>query len=115
MAWSASISIRRLPNGPASARQSRVAGVQALEEAVLNAPGVTGIVLRFGYFYGLGTWYDAAPKPPSVHVDAAARATLLAVDRGAAGIYNIAEDDGAVSIVKARGQLGFDPAMRLDE
>ena len=32
---------------------------------------------------------------------------------GAPGIYNIAEDDGAVSIEKARKLLGFDPAFRL--
>jgi hypothetical protein len=37
---------------------------------------------------------------------------ILAVTRGAAGIYNIAEDDGAVSIAKAQAQLGFDPAFR---
>ena len=39
-------------------------------------------------------------------------ATLLF--RGAAGIYNIAEDDGAVAITKARIELGFDPAVRLE-
>jgi hypothetical protein len=27
--------------------------------------------------------------------------------------YNIADDDGAVSIEKARAQLGFDPAFRI--
>ena len=29
------------------------------------------------------------------------------------GIYNIAEDDGAVSIDKARKELNFDPGFRL--
>ena len=48
-----------------------------------------------------------------LHVDAAARAAQLAATRGAAGVYNIAEDDGAVSIAKARRELGFDPAFRL--
>jgi nucleoside-diphosphate-sugar epimerase len=95
-------------------RKDTVGGVKALEDAVLGAPGITGIVLRFGYFYGPGTWNEKAPRPPSIHIDAAAHATLLALDRGAPGIYNIAEDDGAVSIVKARAQLGFDPAIRLD-
>ena len=33
--------------------------------------------------------------------------------RGAPGIYNIAEDDGAVVIDKARRELGFDPAFRI--
>jgi hypothetical protein len=39
---------------------------------------------------------------------------VLAVSRGG-GVYNIAEDDGAVSIAKARRELGFDPAFRLPE
>ena len=38
-----------------------------------------------------------------LHVDAAAQAALLsAVERGTPGIYNIAEDDGAVSVEKAK-------------
>jgi hypothetical protein len=37
----------------------------------------------------------------------------LAATSGAPGVYNIAEDDGAVSIAKARRELGFDPAFRL--
>jgi hypothetical protein len=37
---------------------------------------------------------------------------LLAITRGAAGVYNIADDDGAVSIAKARAELGFDPRFR---
>jgi nucleoside-diphosphate-sugar epimerase len=95
-------------------RALTVAGVIALEKAVLDTPPLAGIVLRYGYFYGPGTWYEAAPRPPSIHIDAAAHATLLALERGKAGIYNIAEDDGAVSIAKARAELGFDPAMRLE-
>jgi nucleoside-diphosphate-sugar epimerase len=95
-------------------RALTVAGVVALEKAVLGTPPLAGTVLRFGYFYGPGTWYEAAPKPPSVHIDAAAHATLLALERRKSGVYNIAEDDGAVSIAKARAELGFDPAMRLE-
>src|SRR6478735_5329648 len=41
-----------------------------------------------------------------------ALASVLALARGAPGIYNIADDDGAVSIEKARRELGFDPAFR---
>ena len=52
-------------------------------------------------------------RKPALHVDAAAQAALLAVTRGAPGIYNIADDDGAVSIDKARAALGFDPQFRL--
>lgn len=89
-----------------------VRGVRALEEAVINAPGIDSVILRYGRLYGLGTWNTPNAKAP-LHVDAAARAALLAVTRGAPGIYNIAEDDGAVSIEKARKELGFDPAFRL--
>jgi nucleoside-diphosphate-sugar epimerase len=95
-------------------RALTVAGVAALEKAVLGTPPVAGIVLRYGYFHGPGTWNEAATRPPSVHIDAAAHAALLALERGQPGIYNIAEDDGAVSIAKARAELGFDPTMRLD-
>jgi nucleoside-diphosphate-sugar epimerase len=89
-----------------------VRGVRALEEAVMNAPGIEGLVLRYGRLYGPGTWNTANARP-ALHVDAAARAALLAVTRGAPGIYNIAEDDGAVSIAKARKELGFDPDFKL--
>jgi hypothetical protein len=102
-----------LDTGAEGVRALTVAGVMALEGAVLGTPPITGIVLRYGYFYGPGTWYETSPKPPSVHVDAAARAALLAITRGGAGIYNIAEDDGAVSTAKARRDLGFDPAFRV--
>ena len=97
-----------------STRALTVAGVAALEKAVLGTPPVAGIVLRYGYFYGPGTWNETASRPPSIHIDAAAHAALLAAERGTSGIYNIAEDDGAVSIAKARAELGFDPGMRLD-
>ena len=93
-------------------RRLTVEGIVALENDVLKTPGITGVALRYGYFYGPRSWYDAPPKPPSVHVDAAAHAALLAVDKGN-GVYNIAEDDGAVSSAKARRELGFDPAVRI--
>jgi hypothetical protein len=38
---------------------------------------------------------------------------LLAIDRGKPGIFNIAEDDGFVSIAKALRELNFDPGFRL--
>jgi nucleoside-diphosphate-sugar epimerase len=95
-----------------SPRQRTVQGIVALEREVLRTPPIVGAVLRYGYLYGPGTWYDAAPKPPSVHVDAAAHAALLAVDKGT-GVYNLADDDGAVSSAKAARELGFDPAFRM--
>ena len=93
-------------------RQLTVQGIVALEREVLATPGIDGIVLRYGYLYGPDTWYDVPPKPPSVHVDAAAQAALQTVSKGA-GVYNIAEDDGAVSSAKAKRELGFDPRFRL--
>ena len=88
-------------------------GVHALEGAVTGTPGIDGIVLRYGRLYGPGTWTEVAKGPAPLHVDAAAQAALLALMRGPPGIYNIAEDDGAVSIAKARAQLGFDPGFRM--
>ncbi|MBN8996911.1 MAG: NAD(P)-dependent oxidoreductase [Rhizobiales bacterium] len=87
-----------------------------LEDAVASTPGLDGLVLRYGRLYGPGTWRETEPgQPPAVHGDAAAAAALLAVTRGAPGIYNIADEDGAVSIAKARRELGFDPAFRVRE
>jgi nucleoside-diphosphate-sugar epimerase len=97
---------------PQGVRVLTVQGVVALEHQVLTTEGIDGVVLRYGYLYGPDTWYDAPPKPPSVHVDAAAHAALLALDKGA-GVYNIAEDDGAVSSAKAKRELGFDAAFRM--
>jgi nucleoside-diphosphate-sugar epimerase len=88
-------------------------GVRALEDGVMGAAGLEGIVLRYGRLYGPGTWFDKPGGPGPLTTGAAAQAALLAVSRGAPGIYNIAEDDGAVSIEKARRDLGFDPAFRL--
>jgi nucleoside-diphosphate-sugar epimerase len=104
-----------LDTDAAGVRGITVAGVAALETAVLGAPGVAGIVLRYGYFYGPGTWNEKPARPPAIHVDAAAHAVLLALERGQPGVYNIAEDDGAVAIGKARAALGFDPSFRLSD
>lgn len=87
-------------------------GVRALEGAVLSSPGIEGIVLRYGRLYGPGTWNTPDARAP-LHVDAAAHAAFLAVTRGAPGVYNIAEDDGAVTVEKARRELSFNPAFRL--
>ena len=83
----------------------------ALEQAVLGLP--EGIVLRFGYFYGPGTWYDTPSRTPSIHIEAAARATMQAIAKGKPGIYNIAEDGPAVSSEKAKQDFGFDPQGRI--
>ncbi len=89
-----------------------VRGVATLEALTLGTPGIEGIVLRYAYLYGPGTWYAASEGRGFVHVDAAAHAALLALTRGQPGAYNIADDDGAVAIDKARRELGFDPGFR---
>ena len=94
------------------ARKRTVDGVVALERATLERP--EGIVLRYGYLYGPGTWYPNEKRAkPALHVDAAAWAALLAVSKGERGVYNIAEDDGAVSSEKAKRELGFDAGFRI--
>ncbi len=90
-----------------------VEGVIALESGVQGVPGIEGIVLRYGGFYGPGTWFDTPTGPCPLHVDAAAQAALLAVTRGAPGIYNVAEEGGSVSSEKARRELGFDAGFRM--
>jgi nucleoside-diphosphate-sugar epimerase len=89
-------------------------GAAAMEEQVLGADGLEAIVLRYGRFYGPGTWYEGPGQRPGLHIDAAAQAALIALSRGAPGVYNIADDDGVVSIAKAVAELGFDPAFRLE-
>jgi nucleoside-diphosphate-sugar epimerase len=76
------------------------------------ASGMEAIVLRYGLLYGPGTWNEHQSRKPALHVDAAAQAAALALTRGAHGIYNIADEDGAVSIEKARRELGFEPRFR---
>ena len=101
------------PLDASEAQRVSISGVVGLEDAVLKTPGIDGIVLRYGRLYGSGTWFDKPGGPGPLTCDAAAHAALLAVTRGAPGIYNIAEDDGEFSIDKARREFGFDPAFRL--
>jgi nucleoside-diphosphate-sugar epimerase len=84
------------------------------EREAIAAEGMEGLVLRYGQFYGPDTYFDRdgsiAKQVRSrrfpvvgkgdgvfsfVHVDDAADATVAAVERGAAGIYNVADDDPA--------------------
>jgi nucleoside-diphosphate-sugar epimerase len=90
-----------------------VEGVATLEQLTTMSPPIEGVVLRYGQLYGPGTGRDAPTGPAALHVDAAAHAALLAIDRGEPGIFNIAEDDGFVSIAKAIRELNFDPGFRL--
>jgi nucleoside-diphosphate-sugar epimerase len=98
------------PDNPASSGSVALA---ALERSTIETPGLDGVVLRYGYFYGpdvnsvpggfevqelrrrrypiLG---DGAGIFSLVHVEDAASATMAAMDRGD-GIYNICDDEPA--------------------
>jgi nucleoside-diphosphate-sugar epimerase len=83
-----------------------------MERYVTSAEALEGVVLRYGFLYGPGTWYapdgfmaELAHKrqlavigsgegcSSFVHVDDAAAATVLALDHGKPGIYNVTDDD----------------------
>jgi nucleoside-diphosphate-sugar epimerase len=89
-------------------------GVASLEQQILDAP-LEGIILRYGKFYGPGTGVEQPPSGGPVHVDAAAHAARRAVTRGASGVYNIAEEDGAVSSRKAALELGWEADFRITD
>ncbi len=59
-----------------------------MEKMVLEAGGV---VLRYGQFYGPGTYHvNELPSPPRIHIDEAARRTVDALD-ASPGIVSIAD------------------------
>jgi nucleoside-diphosphate-sugar epimerase len=99
----------RAADGP---RAATVRGVIALESSVLNARSLAGVVLRYGQIYGPGTGSSGPRGASPLHVDAAAYAALLALDRGT-GAFNVAEPNGYIATDKARTELGWDAGFRL--
>src|ERR687893_516888 len=98
------------PVGPA------VETIKEVEDAVLSADGLEGVVLRYGFFYGPGTWYakdgDVGRQVRKrrypmigrgegtysfVHVDDAAAATVAAREGTGPGIYNVVDDEPATA------------------
>lgn len=88
---------------------ARVIG--ALEDAVMSAGSTEGVVLRYGFFYGPGTWYrpegaiaeqalrgevsvigDGNAVWSFVHVDDAVAATVASL-AAEPGVYNVVDDD----------------------
>jgi nucleoside-diphosphate-sugar epimerase len=86
----------------------------AQEREVVESGDFEGLVLRYGQFYGPGTYFardghigretrrrlfpvigSGAGTFSFVHVEDAAGATVAALDRGPAGIYNITDDEPA--------------------
>jgi nucleoside-diphosphate-sugar epimerase len=92
-------------------RAVTVRGVAALEGAVLERSPPLGVVLRYGWFYGPGANEEPAGTP-GVHVDAAAYAAALAVERGSSGVYNVAEDSAYALVEKAKRELGWSADFR---
>jgi nucleoside-diphosphate-sugar epimerase len=101
-----------MPYGEDAPLSTEAPAVSSLEQQVLSAP-LVGVVLRYGKLYGPGTGFDKPPAGGPVHVDAAADAARRAVTGGAPGIYNIAEDDGTVSSLKAQRDLAWRSAFRV--
>jgi nucleoside-diphosphate-sugar epimerase len=67
------------------------ARVEELERLVLDADGV---VLRYGYWYGPGTWYEQSlPPEPRIHIDEAARRTVEALDAARGTVIRLVERD----------------------
>src|SRR5919112_1436184 len=96
------------PIGPA------VETIKEVEDAVLSANEIEGVVLRYGMFYGPGTWYakdgDVGRQVRKrrypmigkgegtysfIHVGDAAAATVAALERARPGVYNVVDDDPA--------------------
>jgi 2-alkyl-3-oxoalkanoate reductase len=96
--------------------QPGVAAILYLEQAVTTIEWGEGLVLRYGGFYGPGTSTSLAPDAvmaapirkrrfpivgdgggvwSHVHIEDAAAATAIAVERGQAGIYNVVDDEPA--------------------
>jgi len=103
------------PDPPAPLRPV-VEGLLYLEEAVTTIEWGEGLVLRYGGFYGPGTSVSRAPDAvmaapirkrqfpvigdgggvwSHIHIEDAAGATAVAVERGPAGIYYIVDDEPA--------------------
>lgn len=98
--------------GAQGTRAITVGGVVELERLVLSSPGLSGVVLRYGHLYGPNTGADRADAP-AIHVDAAASAALLAIDKARSTVYNIADPNPYASTDRAHSELGFDPSFRL--
>lgn len=90
------------------------AALAELERQVTGAEGIEGVVLRYGWLYGPGTFFDRVGSQTEdalkrrlpivgrgagmfsfVHVEDAAAATVAAVERGAPGTYNVVDDEPA--------------------
>jgi 2-alkyl-3-oxoalkanoate reductase len=122
------------PEPPADARES-LAAIRHLEDAVMAARDMEGVVLRYGGFYGPGTSIDEGGEHVElirkrkfpvggdgagiwslIHIDDAAAATVAAIEGGPPGIYNIVDDAPApISewLPQLAASVGAPPPRRL--
>jgi nucleoside-diphosphate-sugar epimerase len=71
----------------------------AEHEGMVLAAG--GVVIRYGQFYGPGTFYETGrPSPPSVQIDDAARRTVPALE-APSGTIVVTEEDRAEATAPA--------------
>jgi len=103
------------PDSPAPPRTAQAA-ILYLERTVTTIEWGDGLALRYGSFYGPGTGISLAPDAvmaapvrkrrfpivgdgggvwSHIHIEDAAAATAVAVERGERGIYNVVDDDPA--------------------
>lgn len=122
-----------LDDDPPHEHRGTLNAIRYLERAVTSTPGITGVALRYGGFYGPGTGvFDPIMteqirkrRMPVIgggtawwsflHIDDAAEATALAVERGE-GIYNIVDDDPAPVhdwLTELAVMLGTKPPFRV--
>ena len=65
------------------------AAVAELEEQTL---AIGGVVLRYGQFYGEGTYHSTPPEPPRVAIDVAAAKTVAALS-APSGVVTVVDDE----------------------
>jgi len=66
------------------------AAVRELEESACAFPGES-VILRFGRFWGPGTYYDAPPRPPTIHIDRAGTRAAQLLLEGSPGAHVVIE------------------------
>jgi nucleoside-diphosphate-sugar epimerase len=69
------------------------AGRTAKEDLERTVLAVGGVVVRYGRFYGPGTYHAELPEPPRIQIDDAARRTAELLDVPS-GIVDVVEGEG---------------------